>query len=189
MAKANPNPNSVLGRDDNDAPGETLQQLEMRQAAAAGSGAGLSVVKPAPLRTLQAGRVREAVASFNTWCVDVDHGVTPDDLKRTDFWVHNAKMFRIGDEVRVQCVDGSFVAYLLVRNVGPKDVKMLVREVHNFDAFEQNVSQVPAGYKVTWRGTIAKWGVIRGADVLKEQFDTSGDAVRWLDNHLKALER
>ena len=141
------------------------------------------------LPKLQSGRVKAAEGELMRWSAQADHGVTKADLERTDFWTHNAKRFRPMDEVRVACVDGSWVAYLIVTAVGPKDVKMHVLQFVNLDPVEPGALEVPSGYSVDWGGSIAKFRVKRGIDVIREGFDQRSQAVTWLGSHLQSLAR
>jgi hypothetical protein len=173
-------------KDDDGPRSETQQELAARQASAAAIRGEPKPVTVAPA-TLQAGRVKAAEGDYNKWSVAVDHGVTREDLHRPEFWTHNAKQFRPLDEVRVACVDGSWVAYLLVTAVGPKSVKMQVESFVNLDPVEPGALEIPNGYAVDWGGSIAKFRVKRGIDVIRDGFDQRSQAVMWLGNHLQSM--
>lgn len=181
MARQNP-------RIDDDYKGETQQELAERQAKAA-----TATGQPAPakvvLLTLQSSRVRAVDGALNSWVADCDHGVTQADLERTAFWVHNARLFRARDFIHAFCVDGSFYARLLVTAVGPKDVRVHTLEFVNLDPVAPDALEVPSGYSLSWGGSIAKWRVVRGQDVLREGFEHRSQAHNWLANHLQTLAR
>jgi hypothetical protein len=170
--------------------GESQQELAARQAKAAGTTVEAQADKQKIANlALQSERVKPAEGKFNTWHVDADHGITKADLERTSFWVHNAKLFRPRDHVHVYCVDNSFYAWLIVTGVGPKDVKMHVRCFDNLDPIEPGSMDVPLGYSIVWRGSIAKFGVLRGTDLIREGFEHRSEASRWIGSHVQSLAR
>lgn len=140
-------------------------------------------------RRFQQARLQPAESSYQRFALLVEAGTTRADLERTSAWEHIARFFRLGDEVRVKCEDGSFIAYLLVAAVGPKDVKMHVLDFIELTPIDPTSLDIPAGYDINWRGEIAKHSVLRGATVLKDGFESRALAQRWLTAHLQSMLR
>lgn len=185
---AKPGTATSMKDDDDYKPGETQQELAERQRKAA-EAAGQPAAPSVAVLVLQAGRVRPLEGTLNQWEADCDHGVTKEDLERTAFWVHNAKLCRPRDFIHAFCVDGSFYARLLVTAIGPKDVRCHTLEFVKLDPVDPNLLALPAGYTVGWAGTIAKWRVIRNGQVLREGFDQESMARSWLSNHITSVAR
>ncbi len=174
-------------------PGESFEDLNKRQAVAAGMPASEVVdIADAPreqVPDLPARRMVPAEGRFMVWDATLDHGTTREDLERTSFWKHNTTRVKPFDEIRAICEDGSFVAYLIVQAIGPKDMKVHVREFVEMDKIDPNALAIPQGYKVDWGGRIAMWRARQGSDVLKEGFQTESEARRWLGSHLQVMNR
>lgn len=178
--------------------GESQQDLANRQTAAAAAGPPKTAVDgvadgrkslAGAVSTLQPGRLTPAESAFNRYSVIVDHGTVRDDLERTSFWQHVTKYLRPGDEVRAKCADGSYVAYLIVSAVGPKDVKMQLLNFVPLDQIAPDAFEVPTGYAIQYGGDFAKWRVLRGNVTLKENFEHRSAAQTWLGSHLQSLGR
>jgi hypothetical protein len=180
---------------DNEGPGETQQELAERQRAAAAKAGtpetvkALAEVRQLAALSLPAGRVVLAEGAFNRWSVDVEHGVGKEDLERTSFWQHHTKILKVGDELRARCVDGSWMAYLVVIGLGPRDVKMHVREFLVLDPYDPKEFSIPSEFQIHFAGSRDKWRVMRGNEVVKPGFESQSDASRWLANYLTALRR
>jgi hypothetical protein len=43
-------------------------------------------------------------------------GVTPEDIMHPEFWSHHAKFLLPNDEIRARALDGTWTAYLIVRD-------------------------------------------------------------------------
>lgn len=100
------------------------------------------------------------------------------------YWAHVSAMLRIGDRIEVLAEDGSYFSELLVRDVGNLYAKV---SVLSHTKFEQEVVEVPEGYDVKWRGPSAKYGVLRGKDVLKDGFVGKAEANAWLTDLIKKV--
>lgn len=171
--------------EDNEGPGESQEQLAQRPVQAIAA----THAEAASNRVLQPRRVVEAIGSYNLWYAQVDPGVTQEDLERPSFWTHHTKILRRRDEIRVDCADGSFVAYLLVRAVGPKDVLVHVREFVELESVSPDALDIPSGYSIDWAGDIEQWRILRGREPVRGQFQTKAQAQNWLAVHIQSLQR
>ena len=181
---------------------------ETVETSGAGEGAGNTEVQEDPkehaalaevalpdVKPLTASRLQPFETKNASYVVIALHGVTPQHLLKTSFWQHHTQQLKRGDEVRVEAEDGSFVAWLYVQAVGPKDVKMQLRQSINLDPMSPEDLAIPDGHTVVFRGLISKWSVLRKddngkfTDVLKEGFESKSAATRWLGAHVMSLSR
>ena len=149
----------------------------------------LAQVRSSDVSDLPPRRMVPAEGRYTVWDVTLDHGTAKDDLLRTSFWRHHTQRPRPLDEIRAVCEDGSFVAYLIIQAVGPKDIKVHIREFVDMDPVQPDALQIPEGYKVDWGGRISLWRARRGNDVLKDGFQSKSEATRWLGSHIQAMAR
>ena len=141
------------------------------------------------VQPLASNALQLAESAYNSFNVDVRSGVTAADLEDQAFWTHHGFALKPRDEIRACAEDGSFVAYLLVVNTGPKAAKVVIKQFIELDKFDPKELQIPHGYGSDWAGSISKWRVTRDTEILKGGFDPESQAIRWVHNHLEALRR
>lgn len=186
-------PGSLHAPDANDSegPGETQEALAARQAKVPASVSAIADVmkKARDCPALVARRVEPAEGVVNHWYAKVDPGTTCGDLENSSFWQHYTKELRPNDEVDAKCVDGSFLAKMIVVAVGPADVKMHVWAFIELDAIDPEALAVPSGYDVKWAGDLDKFRVTRGSTVVRTGFEHRSQAMKWLGGHLQGIAR
>lgn len=133
--------------------------------------------------------IRVATAVNNRWAVTADQGTTPEDLLRPEYWSNvSHRRFAPFDEVYVRFEDGSYWAHLLVLACSAKWAKMEV--LHEVRIEESAVNEIEyRDHKVRWAGGVALYRVIRMRDNadLKSGFSTAGEAMAWLQDHLRSM--
>lgn len=113
-------------------------------------------------------------------------GTPIDAITDQAYWAHVSSKMRVGDLIEVVPEDASYFAELFVRDVGKLYAKVSVLRHLELNKRDAEV-QTPAGYEVRWRGPQAKYGVVRGKDVLKDGFVDKAEATQWItDNLVKA---
>ena len=115
---------------------------------------------------------------------------TQQDILQPEYYAHVAQDMKIRDRVEIWADDMTWMAQLVVLEVGRGWVKVHPIALNEFAptsgikgrTFEEG------GYRVVHRGEFAQWSVVRIADgtVVRETEATQGGAVDWLINHLKA---
>lgn len=106
---------------------------------------------------------------------------------KSEYWEHVAKQLRPGDRIEILSADGKDFASLIVRAASRKEVLVGVIEKVTFSAAKPLASETP--YYVKYRGPSARYSVLSKADdeVIKANFQSEEEAMRWLDNHQKAM--
>jgi hypothetical protein len=113
-------------------------------------------------------------------------GVTPEDILHPEFWSHHAKFLLPNDEIRARALDGTWTAYLIVRDSTRTSTTVHLRQLINFEAKEQISDQELLAFinahDVVHRGPL-KWSVVRKADkaVLVENIVVKTEAHAWLE--------
>ncbi|MCA9245237.1 MAG: hypothetical protein KDA32_14870 [Phycisphaerales bacterium] len=140
-------------------------------------------------RVLQPRRLDLRENVVNDWVVKVDSGVTAGDIETPKFWQHYTNVLRRGDELRIDCVDGSWTARGRVLAVGPREVMVKVLDVHELEVVSPDVLQVPSGYTIEWAGDIEMWRVRMDREVLKSGFESKGRAAAWSHTHAMSQQK
>jgi hypothetical protein len=141
---------------------------------------------------LEPGRFHGLEFKCNHWqaVVPVEH--TLDNLLDPAYWSMLAERFSPFDEVRALAEDGTWIAYLIVRETGKNYVKMHLDRLIPMEVFDPSVmeGQGMNDYTISFRGVHYKWSVKRKKDnaYIHEQAASRGEAVRWLQEHLKAVK-
>lgn len=139
-------------------------------------------------------RAREAAlrpgpTMVRPWHFRADHGATLEDLLRPEYWLNVAKRFSPFDEITVWFEDGSAWAQLLVISCSAKWAKM--KFIGNPIVIEESGrAEIPhQGHKIKWAGGTVLYRVVRDRDNadLKSGFPTAGQAMAWLEDHLRAM--
>ena len=136
-----------------------------------------------------------AQADFSlTESVQVSHtayppvGTTREDVLNPLFWSHVAKSMRSSDTINVLPKDGAWYAEFLV--IYADQIQAKVKELNYWVLEEIKESDLETElYQVKWISPPVKWGVVRKADkhVVKDSFPMKIEAVKWMQEHLKAM--
>jgi hypothetical protein len=105
--------------------------------------------------------------SNTQWDVGVDPHVTPDDVKRPEFWanVSRPKNMKIGDICRVRPHDRSWTAFVEVLDCGPNWAKVDLYQLADRRGQEPLADgEAPKGFSVTWQGPVNRFVVMRDSD-------------------------
>jgi hypothetical protein len=120
----------------------------------------------------------------NDWNVIVPASTPIEALFDPHYWTHNAKKFRIGDILHVQCDDRSFYVQLYVRHAERlyAHVEALVEK-----RFGEQVKPLDSDYhEVKWTG-FGKWAVIdtKAKKTVKDGFADRQAAEGFLHSYLR----
>ncbi len=137
-------------------------------------------------KALPAHAMQSAEFVRRDWHCVVPADVTVEDLLRHDYWQHVATQFREHDMVTVVSEDKAWLAQLYVRWSRRLEASLslishtrLERAVLDEKAVEE--------YQVVFRGNRSKWTILRGKNVVKDGFESEGQAKAYLADYLKAL--
>lgn len=121
----------------------------------------------------------------------VPQGTKPQDIEDPMFLSGVANQCRPSGRIFVECEDGTWVADVYIRFVGPQYVTCKLLNVWDLNEAAVAPVAVDSGYVIKWAGNHYKWRVIREADSAVVQANLqSEDAARfWLNEHLKAVAR
>ena len=114
-----------------------------------------------------------------------DPGTTIDDVMKEDFWAHTAKQFKPFDRVEVRCVDGSWMAELIVLACGFNWAKMYKASFYEFDSKVEFDADGPV--VIEFAGPVHRWRIKRKSDneVLEKGFTSRDDAASWWEKNGK----
>ena len=133
--------------------------------------------------------VRSAEQAYHSYCYDVPHGHSIEDVLRPEYWANEAKKFLNFDIIVLRAEDMSFWAKALVVGKSEKSIKL--RMIDFQDLKEQVVeftTEALSDYEITFRG-LKGHSVVRKSDkgVIADGFDTKEAAEKALKEHLKAV--
>jgi len=139
-------------------------------------------------------RTRFHLAEHYQQCyvVVVPQGTDPRALEDPAFFSNVAFMCRASGRIFAECEDGTWIADLYIRSVGPQYVMAKILSVWDMSDYkpesELQTSEV-SGYKVQWSGMYTKWRVVRLSDkaIVSKDIETKELAEAWLHEHLKAI--
>lgn len=139
-------------------------------------------------------RMHLAEQRRNIWYIDVEEGVTAEDLTKPGYWAHRAREMRQGDRIEARCEDGSWYAEFLVEEAGMNFAKvlMLPNSLLTLTPAEPSQNQVfLPGHTIKWSGPYTKFRVVRDADkkVMRENLATRQDAINWLLDYSKTVSQ
>jgi hypothetical protein len=139
-----------------------------------------------PLRMSHFGMAQHQYQQFNA---EVKAGTTPEQLEDPHFWSHVKQKLRLFDEIRVIAEDSSFLAKVLVTFADGNRVRTKVVYGVELEAADpEQIMDEESRYYIKQRGRLG-WCVIdRQTDQnIREGIRTRSDAMRELEDHLKAL--
>ena len=137
---------------------------------------------------LQLAHFKQAENLRNIWCVQADRSVTQEQFLDETYWAHVAKMLRAGDRIEIMTEDNAYFAELMVLATGRLYAQVELMRYVEFDRPSPQAS-AEAEFKIDWGGSISKYRILRGNDVLSEGHETEKAALRWRDSHIDALKR
>lgn len=145
----------------------------------------MSEAQPSPI-TLAPGALKSAEFVRQVWRIVVPAGTKVADMLKPAYWGHVAPQLRPGDLIESVTEDNSLFCEFLVRYSRRLEASVsLLREVQLVPPTitEQEVAE----YQVVFRGARSKHTVLKGQSVIKDGFDTDGQAKAWLTDYLKGL--
>lgn len=139
---------------------------------------------------LTASRFKQAEFARQHFEVIPEAGTPFEEVLTPDFWTHIAAKLKPADIIDVLAEDMTYEARLRVLAADRLWARVAV--VYKTDFAEQTVGkgvEVPAETEVTWAGPHAKYRVVRVADksTLRDGFATKPEAIRWAQDHAKAM--
>ncbi len=136
---------------------------------------------------LQMVHFKQAEQLRNIWCVQAARDVTVEQLLDETYWAHVARMLRSGDRIEVMPEDNAYFAELMVLATGRLHAQVEMMRYIEFDQPSPQASE--SQYRIDWGGSIDKYRIIRGDDILSKGHETQKAANRWLDSHMQAQNR
>lgn len=127
---------------------------------------------------------------YRTFDCVVPSNLTEKDLENPELWVNVAPQLNKGtsfDEVRVIAEDHSFVAHLIVLFSYSSDARLKV--MNYYDLGDKKESERPKGkfdYKLAGTKKYIVYNIKTGEE-LKAHIPTKIEAVKWIDDHERAL--
>lgn len=146
----------------------------------------------APLTPDRLAQFEFSVAQYRAY---VPSGLQPEDLLTVAFWTHFGGLFqdaRKHGEVFVVAIaeDRKWLARYWVIDAGVNWAKVALLDKSEIEpvTLERRIMLLP-GHSVANAGVFAKWRVVRDADqkVLRDKFETEGDAYAWLSEYAKSV--
>lgn len=136
-------------------------------------------------------RMFQREAKVREFLFIVEAGSEPEDCLAPGFWAHVARDFAEFAELTVYNEDWSWRAKFVVCEAGPNWAKVQPLDAQRFDKRPHTdaASLVLPGYSIEFKGSFAKWRVVRDADkaVIRDKFPTKADAEAWLVEYSKSL--
>lgn len=125
----------------------------------------------------------------NLYQITAPAGAKPGDLTDPAFWVHVARLMRMGDKIEVLASDASWYAELRVMEVG-KTGSFGARLAFTLPPVElKNDSQLPAlnDYEARPYGSV--WHVYKNGtdDPVKVDLPSQEAALKWITSHRRAM--
>ena len=124
----------------------------------------------------------------NIWCVQAERTVTQEEFLDETYWAHVAQMLRTGDRIEIMPEDNAYFAELMVLATGRLYAQVELMRYIEFDKPSPQAS-AESEYLINWGGSISKFRVLRGDDVISEGHETEKAALRWRDGHIDAQKR
>ena len=143
------------------------------------------VAVQAPKPKLHFGRLKLVEHAHNTHFADIPHDIIPEVVAQPSYWAHYTQVVRPMDLIVCFWEDGTREVWYRVMFVSPVGLKLskLFPDIEHESVGEEEA----ADYKVVWKGTGAKWCVVRAdnGNVLKDKLPSKGEAMAFLGTYLK----
>ncbi len=122
-----------------------------------------------------------------TWVMTAPPATTIERLQDSDFYRHVGPKLGRGDIIRWVNESAGFFAEILVREGRESNRQgfvsvALLRTVELPLLQPDTADRLPAGHSVQWLGEAERWAVLRGAQVLKNNFGTKSEALQYVGN-------
>ncbi len=140
-----------------------------------------------PLVHLAPSRMKQAEFTRVIYSVTCESGTTVDQLLESSYWAHVGQMFKPGDRIEVMPDDRSFFVELMVMAAGRLYADMTLLRSTDLEPPKAVEGGVP--YEVEYAGDHVKFRVRQGKLVLKENFQSKAQAIKWAKNHQNAVDR
>jgi hypothetical protein len=130
-------------------------------------------------------------AHWQSHQVCIPAAVRPEQLLDPRFWKGVSDVLRPGDRVWADWEDGSFAALLKVQQSGPAGVVIGVEMLHGTDVpLGQRDAGVlnTVGGRIAYNGPVRRYGAFFGDRLLKEGFQTHGQAATYLNSWLRVQQ-
>lgn len=138
--------------------------------------------------TIHPTRMKLAEYDRQEWVVNAEITHTIEDLTNPAYWAHMAQQMNPYDHIEVRSEDGTWIAELIVIEVGLTWAKTILRGQY---------STVPKGeaiqdtdkHEVRWRGAQHRFAVVRKSDdsVIRQNFQTKDEAAAWMKEHERTV--
>lgn len=147
------------------------------------------------LRKLTAGKLKRLEFASTTYRIHPEDGTTLDDVLRPEYWAHVGEILRPFDKIEVVFDDGTRFTELLVLDTKRLYAKVAVLVDADLTAGKKEAADDAKAavekpdYTVEYKGSIAKWSVIRASDNerVKDGMASRDEAEQYLKDYLKAL--
>jgi hypothetical protein len=117
----------------------------------------------------------------NQYTLPIPKEVKLEHVLDENFWANVAMTLKPWDRIEIQPADMSYHAVVVVIATD-----RLWAKVALLSYTELRIVAVQGDLVVQWSGPHTRFRVMRGADVLKDNFTTKVEAETWRDNHAKA---
>ena len=155
--------------------------------------------KPEVMPQLDAGRFRPAEAMRNVYQVNVEPGITRQQVLNPAFLAHIARELRPYAKLEITCDDGTLYAEAIVLQAERTWAKIHITQWHNLTTQDVSLSKAEvaeqaklmadaeAVHRVEYKGQTKKWCVIRNKDgaYVRENEESKANAQLWLREYLK----
>ena len=123
--------------------------------------------------------------------VIADEGLTVEDIKRPDYWVHVAARLRPGDRIEVEAEDGLWFAELYVRAASRMEAIVDVLRVCPLGPDGKPAEVAESLYRVQFKGPKKLHCIIRNSDdvIVTEGISTKEAALHKAQNMVAAQAR
>lgn len=121
-------------------------------------------------------------------CHDAVPGVTVERLKESDYWTPILRLLARGSLIHVINEAEGFFAEILVREIGTAYAGVTMLRVVKLPTVHPADDEVglPENHSVTFLGPAGKWACMRGDQILQQDFDSKGDALRYMADLARA---
>lgn len=152
----------------------------------------MSEQKPQEVVSLERGRWSGLEYKCRQFQATIPQEHTIEQIMIPAYWSIVANELTPYNEIRALAEDGSWVAYLIVNEVGTNYARVTLDRMIEMDRFDPNVKEKvdTSDYRVVYRGEHFRWSVKRISDNawIHEFAQSRGAAHAWLNEHLKACK-
>ena len=146
--------------------------------------------KPTEVVNLDRGRFAGLEYKCRHFHATIPQEHTLEQILNPAYWSVVANEMTPFNEIRALAEDGSWLAYLIVNEVGTNYARVTLDRVVHMDKFDPNVTDKvdTSNFRIVYRGEHFRWSVKRISDDawIHEQAVSRGAANSWLADYLKA---